>query len=50
MKEKMKGRETQRIEKVREEKQRKFNLKLLGEQKKNKLKKEVQLNLGVFIG
>lgn len=44
-----KGRETQRIEKIRKEKQKKFKVKILGEQKKNKLKEEVQLKLGVFI-
>ena len=45
---KEKSRETKRINKIRKEKQKKFEIKLLGEQKKNKLKKEVQLNLGVF--
>lgn len=43
-----KGRETQRIGKLRKEKQAKFNLKLLREKKKN-IKPTIQTKLEVFL-
>jgi hypothetical protein len=48
MKEKMKSRETQRIEKIRKEKQQKFRIKLLGTQHRNNSKPLVQLQLEAF--
>jgi hypothetical protein len=43
-----KSRETQRIDKILKEKQRKFNIKLLGKQNKNKIKKTIQLTLNFY--